>query len=125
MDKNFSKQFTKCPCCGSESRFLEEMAKELKERGLAREEWSFHYDIRQGAVVDRAKEASMPIGSEVPGFGITTEICVNCGCVYAIDITRIDKKKTVVPSPQMPPNRAARRRLEKEGGGFFNNPATS
>ena len=56
MEKDFNKQFTKCPCCGSEDRFLEQLGNELKERGLARKEWGMYMDIRQGVVVDHAKE---------------------------------------------------------------------
>ena len=115
MDKDFSRQFTTCPACGSEDRFFEVMGNELKERGLAREEWGMHLDVKQGVVVDQTKEAAIPIGSEVPSFIFKTDICMDCGCVYAIDITRNDVKKTpAAPPPQMP-NRAQRRRDDREG----------
>lgn len=110
MDKDFSRQFTKCPCCGSENRFLEQLGKELKDRGLAREEWNMHLDVRQGVVVDHTKEAAIPVGSEIPGYGLITDICMDCGCVYAIDLTRNDSKKTLLPVPPLQPNRAQRRR---------------
>ena len=117
MDKDFHKEFTKCPCCGSEDRFLEQLGNELKDRGLAREEWNMHYDIRQGVVLDQTKEAAIPIGSEVPGYGIMTDICMDCGCIYAIDLTRSDVKKSIAPlPPMMPPNRAQRRRDHRDGG---------
>jgi len=114
MDKDFHRKFTKCPCCGSEDRFLEQLGNELKERGLAREEWHFHLDVKQGVVLDQTKEAAIPIGSEVPGYGLITDICMNCGCIYAIDLTRKDVKKTIAPAPPMP-NRAQRRRDTKDG----------
>ena len=116
MDKDFHREFTKCPCCGSEDRFFEQLGKELKERGLAREEWNFHMDVKQGAVVDQTKEATIPIGSEVPGYGIITDVCMECGCVYAVDLTRNDVKKSIAPQQQIPPNRAQRRR-DMGGGG--------
>lgn len=116
MDKDFHKTFTKCPCCGSEDRFLEQLGNELKERGLTGEDWAMHMDVRQGVVVDKTKEAAIPIGSEVPGYGFMTDICMDCGCVHAIDITRSDVKKTIAPAPPMPPNRAQRRRDAREGG---------
>ena len=81
MDKDFKRQFTKCPCCRSEDRFLEQLGGELKARGLAREDWNFHLEVKQGVVVDPTKEAAIPIGSEVPGYGIMTDICMDCGCV--------------------------------------------
>ena len=118
MDKNFRRTFAKCPCCGSEDRFLEQLGNELKARGLAREDWNMHLGVKQGVVVDQTKEATIPIGSEVPGYGIMTDICMDCGCIYAIDITRNDVKKTVTPAQMMPPNRAQRRRDSREGPPF-------
>lgn len=96
MEHEFEKKFDKCPCCGSEERFFEGMGKEMKERGLAREEWNFHLDVKQGIVVDQQKEASIPIGTEVPQFGYVTNICLECGCVYAPVIVRQNSKK---PAP--------------------------
>ena len=116
MDKDFNRQFGKCPCCGSEDRFLEQLGNELKERGLARKEWAMHLDVRQGVVVDETKEAAIPIGSEIPAFGLITDICMECGCIYAIDITRTNVKKSIAPAPLMPPNRAQRRRDERDSG---------
>lgn len=119
MDKDFHREFTKCPCCGSEERFLEQLGDELKARGLAREDWNFHLDVRTGVVADPTKEAAIPIGSEVPGYGLKTDICMDCGCVYAIDILRSDAKKSVIPQQMAPPNRADRRRMDREGGPPF------
>lgn len=119
MDKDFHRKFTKCPCCGSEDRFLEQLGNELKARGLAREDWHFHLDVKQGIVIDKTKEAAIPIGSEIPGFGIMTDICMDCGCIYAIDITRIDVKKSVTVAPPIPPNRAERRRDARDLGSAF------
>ena len=115
MDKEFHRTFTKCPCCGSEDRFLEQLGDEMKERGLAREEWAFHMDVREGVVVDQTKAESIPIGSEVPTFALMTDICIECGCIYAVDLTRGDVKKPA-PSPMTLPNRAQRRRDGREGG---------
>jgi len=117
VDKDFSRQFTKCPQCGSEERFLEQLGQELKERGLARPEWSFHMDVREGLVIDQTKEAAIPIGSEVPSYGFKTDICMDCGCMYAVDITRGDIKKPPPPTQIIAPqNRAQRRRDSREGG---------
>ena len=110
MEKDFHRTFTKCPCCGSEDRFLEQLGNELKDRGLAREEWNFHMDVKEGIVLDQKKVAAIPIGSEVPGYGFMTDICMDCGCIYAVDITRTDAKASIAPMPPMLPNRAQRRR---------------
>ena len=127
MDKNFRATFILCPNCGSNERFLESLAQELKDRGLADREWSFSFDARQGVVVDqeRARQGRIPIGSELPGFAIRTDICMKCGTIYAVELIRLQGKTGLSPTQLPPPNRAARRRIEKKGGGFFNNPATS
>lgn len=109
MDKNFHRTFTKCPCCGSEDRFLELLGQEMKDRGLTRPEWNFHYDVRNGAVLDQNKEDCIPIGSEIPAYSLVTDICMNCGCVYAIDIIRLDAKKSIATPLPTPLNRVQRR----------------
>lgn len=110
MEKDFSRQFTKCPACGSEERFLEELGKELIERGIARKGWAQHMDVKHGVVVDTQTEANIPIGSVLPTFNFMTDICMDCGCVYAVNITRGEVTKSVMPQQ---PNRADRRRLER------------
>jgi len=132
VNKDFHREFTKCPVCrlreelaeilgkpelatgSGEDRFLEQLGNEMKERGLAREEWNFHLDVKQGVVLDQTKAAAIPIGSEVPGYGFMTDICMDCGCVYSVDITRTEIKKP--PPPLAQPNRAQRRRMERDGG---------
>lgn len=118
MEKNFHKTFIICPVCGSPDRFLEQLGDELKERGLARPEWIFHLDVRQGPVIDPAKQQAIPIGSEVPAYGLMTDICMNCGVVYAVDVTRMDAKQELGP---MPPVKLGRGKLPA----IFNNPRLS
>lgn len=124
MNISFHKNFTKCPACGSEDRFLEQLGNELKERKLARDEWKMSWDFRQGVVIDQQKAAGIPIGSELPGYIVATDICMNCGCVYATSLTRVSGKISLAPPQPLMPNRADRRRLEKLGGNF-NNPLLS
>ena len=115
MDKEFNRTFDKCPCCDSTSRFFEELGKELKERKLAGDDWNYRYESRSGPVFDQTKEPAYPIGTEIPTFGIITDVCMDCGCMYAVDLRRGNVKK---PAPiAAPPNRALRRRIEKEQGG--------
>lgn len=102
MDKDFQATFTKCPCCGSGQRFFEQLANELKDMGLARPEWRMFYDIKQGAVVDNSKSILLPVGVEIPGFGIATDICMDCGCVYAFDLTRLQGKIGAQEPPKRP-----------------------
>ena len=81
-----NKQFTQCPNCGSELRFCETLANELKEKGFARKEWVYGFDFRQGVVTDKTKEAAIPIGASVPSFQIISDICLNCGTIYAVKL---------------------------------------
>ena len=120
MEKDFSKQFTKCPSCGSEDRFFELLGQTLKDRKLARDEWNFHYEVKQGFAVDQQKAAAIPIGSEVPGYGIVTDVCMNCGNIYAVDLSRLDVKKSIAAAPPLNPNRAQRRRDGREGPPMIN-----
>ncbi len=120
MDKDFHKEFTKCPVCSSEDRFMEQLGYELKDRGIARPEWNMRWDARQGVVADSQKMAALPIGSELPGYVVNTDICMDCGCIYAVDITRLNGKVGLAPQQPSQPNRADRRRIEKLGGNYSN-----
>jgi len=99
MDKEFKKEFKKCPACGSENRFFESLAKELKERGIARKEWNFALDSKQGVVTDPQMVAGVPIGSELPGWSFETDICSECGTVYATKLERLKAHRSFEPSP--------------------------
>lgn len=97
MDKDFHETFDKCPCCGSDQRFLEQLAQELKDRGLAREDWHQHYDVRQGVVIDKNRTVMLPIGIKLPGYHITTDICMECGCLYATELRRLEGQTQTAP----------------------------
>ncbi len=92
--------FGSCPACKSTNRFFKTMSNDLKTRGLARPEWSLCWDVRQGVVIDPTKEATMPIGSEAVSYGVKTDICLDCGCIYAINISATMVTKQVQP-PQI------------------------
>ena len=96
MESNFAKDFAQCPNCGSKQKFFEELGEEIRARGLASENWRQAYDVQQGVVMDKTKDSLIPIGSEVPAFLITTDICLDCGTVYATHLGRHNAKKGVV-----------------------------
>ena len=101
--------FDQCPVCGSTKRFGESLANEIRERGLASEDFRFYVTIHQGAVVDKSKERSIPIGSEFPVLIACTDICLDCGTLYAVQLQRDTVKKTlVVPPRPMGPNNLRR-----------------
>ena len=92
-----NKQFAQCPNCGSEQRFCETLTNELKEKGYARENWRFSYDSKNGVVIDEAREAGIPIGASVPSYNIVTDICVDCGTVYAVALRSGSAPKSIAP----------------------------
>ena len=95
--ENTEKKFEACPVCGSKERFFETLAKQLKELGYAREDWGFYFNSISGVVLDKAKEASIPMGAEVPGFEVYTDICLDCGTIYAVRLVSGEAKKAVIP----------------------------
>lgn len=103
MDKNFHVTFDQCPNCGSTQQFFQQLGQELKDRGLARSEWNMHYDSRQGVAVDQLKQNLMLVGTSLPGFIIVTDICMDCGTVYAVELRRIDAQTKAVPRGTVPP----------------------
>jgi len=117
MDKNFHREFNSCPNCGSTQRFCEQLGEELKEAGMAREEWFFCYDTRQGVVMDKAKQSKLLIGSTLPGFIIHTDICMDCGTIYVTFTARLDGKATPAHLPKPRP--------DGFGNLPFNNPQAS
>lgn len=129
VNKEWSKEFNKCPCCGSENRFFETIVKEMKERGIAEEKWNFFLDMKIGPVANQQMIDRLPIGSEIPGYNFATDICADCGCIYAVILERKTVKKGLNPV-QFQPNRAQRRAGLQEGQRFklppnMNNPLTS
>jgi len=67
------------------------------------DDWKFHLQMESGVVVDKSREAGIPIGSELPWFGFRSDVCMDCGCIYAIDLTRMDAKKSLPPIQSVPP----------------------
>lgn len=125
--EGFVKEFKVCPACGSKVRFFEEMTTDLRERGLTSPGWGYYLDAKQGVVFDKAKEATLLIGSKMPAFAFCSDICVECGTIYVVKLQRMSAEKSlnVATEPLPPANRAERRR---NGGGqniLFNNPLTS
>jgi len=113
--KDFRKEFPKCPVCGGKPLF-HETALALKARGLVDEKWEMALDSRQGAIMQPGKESSLPIGTEVPGYSFNTDICMECGNIWAVKLERVTVKKTItLASPTVMPNREARRHMKQKG----------
>ena len=105
MDKNFSKSFTKCPCCDSPDRFFESLAQELKDAGKADKNFRAYYDVKQGALIDQSKAILLPIGALVPTYAAAVDFCMGCGCLYATELHRREaplQQSKVLQPPQAP-----------------------
>lgn len=120
MTEPWTKEFIKCPQCSSEAKMFEQMGQELKERGLSKDEVKFYYDMRNGALANQEMLAKLPIGGEIPAFGVATDICLDCGCIYAVRLERQNAKKGLAPV-QLVPNRV-QRRAGNNGGQRFQLP---
>lgn len=106
LDKDFNKEFKKCPACGSESRFFESLTEEARERGMVRKEFTMFLESKQGVIVDPQKIQGLLIGAELIGFVFAEDFCAECGCRYATKLMRLKVHKTLdkaKPAP-MPPS---------------------
>ncbi len=92
MRTDFNKTFLVCPNCGNPNRFMEQLGQELKDKGWASEEVRTCLTSNQGTFLDKTRVNLIPIGSTVPGFLIETDICMNCGTVYAVKLVRTEGK---------------------------------
>ena len=92
MESNFAKDFKQCPNCGSDQRFMEQLGQELKDRKLAGEETNIYFSQASGTLMDGRKAAFMPIGIMLPGFQVATDICMDCGTIYAVRMVRLESK---------------------------------
>jgi len=109
----YSKEF-KCPVCELKAwlivilkidepylppleGFFEGIVKEMKESGMVKGDWAFSLDSKEGPVADDRLLGSLPIGSEIPGYGFVTDICPECGCIYTRMLRRRVMKKGLAP----------------------------
>lgn len=98
------KLFEKCPACGSKKRFFESMAKELGERGICRPGFNMTYDTRSNICVDPETVGKIPIGSRLTQYKVFTDICEDCGCVYAVLLEKNEVKRSAPPLPPIRKN---------------------
>ncbi len=108
MEKETDKQgntkykYPKCPACGSENRHFEKMSEEAVKSGSAKEGFLIAYQHTNGIIADPQMEAILPLGSEIPAITVATDICVDCGCLYApMVITGKAKKQLAQQAPKI------------------------
>ena len=94
--------FNNCPVCGSTEKLAESAANYMKEKGWASEGFHFCIQFVGGMPIDKPLENKIPMGSVIPEIAAFTDICLNCGNVYATRIVRGAKQKAptiITPGP--------------------------
>ncbi len=81
-------EFVKCPVCGSTKRFADSVAAEERAKGLMGDDvpagvWEF-----AGPIFDPRRVDKMLVGSMVPGIRVVTDVCLDCGTMYAVRLIR-------------------------------------
>ena len=94
--------FPQCPVCGSKERYCESLGNQEKARGHMGKELSFCFQVIEGICLDKAVEPKLPMGTTLPAYHVTTDICMGypdkpCGTVY---VTRIIEG-VVMKQPQI------------------------
>lgn len=92
-------EFKKCPRCGSTARMMETLGKEMKEQGLIGEDLDVGLNEMGGPLVDPRKANQMLSMSTRPGHFAMRDVCLSCGEIYVVKITR----KPVVLGVGVPP----------------------
>jgi len=107
IEKGFNRKYN-CPICElrawlikrlelneelppNETGFLGQLGEEIKSMGFTRGgDWKYCLDSKSGPVIDDKTTNKIPVGVEIPGYGIMTDVCPICGTVYSTHLSRID-----------------------------------
>jgi len=93
--------FDTCPNCGSRRRLADELAKDVKARGLMNKDLQSCSFLLKGIVQDMTTKAIIPIGVGVPAYIAYLDICMDCGTVYSFRI-EIGEAKLAKPNKYPP-----------------------
>ncbi len=103
-------KFDKCPVCKSKKRYCETLGNQEKSNGHMRKELNFCLQVLEGICLDKAVEPRLPMGTTLPAYRVTTDICSDCGTVYVTQIVEnvvMKQPQIVLPGQQggfkMPP----------------------
>jgi len=93
-----SKEFKACPVCGSKDRYCESLGNGEKGKGRMRKELTFAFQVIEGVCLDKGLEAKLPMGTELPAYHVTTDICSSCGTIYVTSIKegKVKKQPSIV-----------------------------
>ena len=103
-------EFKECPNCGSTNRYCESLGNQEKARGHMRKELTFAFQVIDGICLDQGMDAKLSVGTTLPAYHVTTDICSDCGTIYVTQIVEgqvIKQPNIVLPGQQggfkMPP----------------------
>ena len=89
-------EFSQCPNCGSNRRYADSLAGELKRDGFASPDFHYYLLINQGVVRDPTiLESAIPFGTTFPVIIVKSDVCMDCGTFYAVRLERDNAKKTL------------------------------
>jgi len=77
-----------------------ELVKEAREKGLAMEDFSCTLALLGQPVADQRMMSKILVGTTVPMGVAAIDVCLGCGCIYAIEASRGNARIEV---QQMPP----------------------
>ncbi len=95
-------RFNKCPACKSSNRVFEGQTILLREKGLATPDINFYYQGGRFLICNQRIQEKQVIGSKLPIIEVKTDICADCGLVYAVEVIIGEATKGIAPQ-KMPP----------------------
>ena len=102
--------FKQCPSCGSTNRYCESLGNQEKASGHMRKELTFAFQVIEGICMDKGMDAKLPMGTTLPAYHVTIDICSDCGTLYVTQIVEdkvVKQPNLVLPGQQggykMPP----------------------
>lgn len=87
-----------CPACRSKKRHFEKMCEKAVKAGTGKPGVDAPFQQFTRNFVDRSLEPTLPVGTEVPSIQLKTDICMDCGCVYAVIVVHTKATKTLLPT---------------------------
>lgn len=103
MERLPTKQhYDKCPACGSNRRFFERLTKEAIADKQAMDNFRLFYGVTEGVAVDDRMQKKLPYDTKSQGYVVLTDICEDCGCIYAVELRTDLVIKKFIPNIQLP-----------------------
>jgi len=99
-------RFDTCPNCGSTRRLAGSVAEEENER-LGKTDDPIVYGLYQmsGAIIVQSRQKHLIHGMKAPIVIAVTDVCLDCGTLYAVQLQRGEATAGLPPQKQGPPRR--------------------